>query len=239
MLLDGKIAVVTGGGSGIGAATVTELSRIGAKPITWDVAVDSDFRCDVSDPAQVADAMQKTTEMYGTPTVLVACAGVGALSRGVVDIPIEDLDRTFAVNTYGVLLCLQAVARELIAQELEGSVVVVSSVNSIVADEGLGAYSMSKAATNMLVRVAAHEMGTFGIRVNAVAPGPTDTPMLSSLTANAEYLAEVAHRTPLGRVGTPDSVALAIVGLLAADWVTGQVLAVDGGSSLFTGRTTW
>jgi NAD(P)-dependent dehydrogenase (short-subunit alcohol dehydrogenase family) len=239
MDLAGRVAVVTGGASGIGAAVVAELAKEGAKPVVWDICADADVRCDVSDQAQVAEAMRWTLANHAVPTILVAAAGVPASSCPAADMPSADLARTFAVNTYGVLFCLQAVTQELIRQGLAGSVVAVSSANGIVADEGLAAYSMSKAAVNMLVKIMAREVGRFDIRVNAVAPGPTATPMLAGLTADPDYVAEVARRTPLGRLGTPELVGAAIVNLLRSEWVTGQVLAVDGGSTLCTGRTAW
>jgi 3-oxoacyl-[acyl-carrier protein] reductase len=95
-------------------------------------------------------------------------------------------------------------------------------------------YSVSKAGVAALVRVAARELGPFGIRVNAVAPGTTDTPMFAPTKRLPGYGARVAERAALGEIGTPDGVARAIVAMLRLDWVTGQVLAADGGVSLWS-----
>ncbi len=239
MNLAGRVAVVTGGAAGIGAAVVEQLRRSGAIAVVWDSASGADIECDVADPLQVDAAMRRTLEMHGTtPAILVAAAGVRVGASAVVDLSADDLARTFAVNTYGVLFCVQAVTRELIRHGRDGSIVVVSSVNGTIVDERRAAYSMSKAAVNMLVRVMAREVGRHDIRINAVAPGPTATAMLGEMLNDKVYLEEVARRTPLGRVGSPELVAEAILNLLASSWVTGQVVAVDGGSSLSTGRTS-
>ena len=117
-----------------------------------------------------------------------------------------------------------------------GSFVAVSSVSARLVDRNMGLYCASKAALSMLVRVAAAEWGAFGLRVNALAPGVTRTPMLgrgpSATTAGSPWLAEVAERTALGRLGEPDDIAEAILGLHAMGWVTGQVLECDGGLAL-------
>jgi NAD(P)-dependent dehydrogenase (short-subunit alcohol dehydrogenase family) len=230
------VAVVTGGASGIGAATLERLRAAGAVPVSWDTTAGQGIVCDVSDQAAVRAAYRETVEGYGMPTVLVAAAGVRIDPSPVHELSSEDLARALAVNTYGVLFAMQAVTAGLIAAGVSGSVVAVSSVNGTIADQGLAAYSMSKAATNMMVRVMAREVGGNGIRVNAVAPGPTATAMLGDRVGDERYLEDVAARTPLGGLATPEAVADAIVNLIASDWVTGQVLAVDGGSSLSTGR---
>jgi NAD(P)-dependent dehydrogenase (short-subunit alcohol dehydrogenase family) len=112
--------------------------------------------------------------------------------------------------------------------------VAVSSISGFLADRMMGHYSVSKAGVAELVRVAARELGPFGIRVNAVAPGTTDTPMFASTKRLRGYRERVAERAALGDVGTPDGVARAIRALLELDWVTGQVLAADGGVSLWS-----
>ena len=148
-------------------------------------------------------------------------------------------DHVLGVNLRGVMLSVQAVAREIVAAKTDGAMVLISSVNGIVADPGISAYSASKAAVYHFARVAAREFGPLGIRINAVGPGPTDTPMLKPSLDKPGYRDEVLRRTPLGEVGTPDKIADAVVGLLKMDWVTGQGLMADGGSSLNTGRSAW
>jgi NAD(P)-dependent dehydrogenase (short-subunit alcohol dehydrogenase family) len=112
--------------------------------------------------------------------------------------------------------------------------VAVGSISGFLADRMMGHYSVSKAGVAQLVRVAARELGPFGIRVNAVAPGTTDTPMFSSTARLPGYRERVAERAALGEIGTPEGVAGAVIALLGLDWVTGQVLAADGGVSLWS-----
>ena len=115
-----------------------------------------------------------------------------------------------------------------------GAIVAVTSISGFLADRMMGHYSVSKAAVAEMVRVAARELGPVGIRVNAVAPGTTDTPMFAATDALAGYRRRWRPQRRLGEVGTAVGVAQAIVALLELDWVTGQVLAADGGVSLWS-----
>jgi NAD(P)-dependent dehydrogenase (short-subunit alcohol dehydrogenase family) len=234
MNLSGAVAVVTGGGSGIGKATSTLLAAEGARVVTWDLA-DADVLCDVSDVDSVEAAIAKTVANYGVPTLLVACAGIGRVGR-IIDLSIADWDQTYAVNVRGVFLSLRVVAREMVAAGLPGSIVFISSVNGTLADSAHSMYSTSKAAVNHLARCAAVELGASGIRVNAIAAGPTDTPMMSVALSIEGYRQQIADTTPLGRIAEPEDIAQGVLNVLRSDWVTGQVLAVDGGSSLMTAR---
>jgi NAD(P)-dependent dehydrogenase (short-subunit alcohol dehydrogenase family) len=135
-----------------------------------------------------------------------------------------------------VFLTLRAAARELLKAGAEGSIVLISSVNGTIADPSHAPYSTSKAAVSHLARCAAVEMGPDGIRVNAVAPGPTATPMMGPLLASDGYREEIARTTPLGRLGEPEDVAAGIVNIIKTPWMTGEVIALDGGSSLETSR---
>lgn len=125
-------------------------------------------------------------------------------TRTVLNETVEAWDRIFAVNVRAVFLGVRAVARGLVEAGQDGAIVAVSSVNGALADSGAAAYSASKAAVDHLVRVAAVELGRPGIRVNAVAPGPADTPMLSGARDVSGYRDDVRRATPLGRIGTPD-----------------------------------
>ena len=237
--LTGRVAVVTGGASGIGAACAELLEQQGAKVVRWDVsAAHGALRCDVSDAASVKSVMALTVEKFGRPSLLVAAAGV-ADGTSILDMNAATWDRVLGINLRGVMLSVQAVAREIVAAKGDGAMVLISSVNGVVADPGLSAYSASKAAVYHFARVAARELGPHGIRVNAVGPGPTETPMLQPSLSKQGYIEEVIRRTPLGEIGTPKRIAETVVGLLRMDWVTGQALMADGGSSLNTGRSNW
>lgn len=233
--LSGRVAVVTGGASGIGESCARMLRSAGVTVVVWDRADSADVVCDIADESDVANALTATEETWGTPTLIVTAAGtVGRAS--LLDTSAAEWDRIFAVNTRGVFLPLQAVAKAALRHGQGGSAVVVSSVNSIVADPYLGAYSSSKAAVNHLVRIAAQEWGPHGFRVNAVGPGPTDTPMLRSGQNDEAWFDAIRETTPLGVLGRPEDIGRAVLNLMQAGWITGQVVMADGGSSLSTAR---
>lgn len=237
MELSNQVAVITGGSSGIGAAIADALSTAGAKPVVWDRAPQADVVCDVTEPAQVNDAMRRTIDIAGVPSILVASAGIVAGSE-LLDLDLDEWDRVLSVNLRGALICMKEFAACLVDAGRGGSVLAVSSVNSTVVDAGLAAYSASKAALNMVVRIAAVEWGSLGIRVNAIGPGVTETPMVR-FTSDPGYLRNLRARTPLGDVGKPGQIAEAALNLIRSDWVTGQVVMVDGGASLMTARSVW
>jgi len=230
MELTDRVAVVTGGASGIGASTARLLATRGARPVVWDLSPGADVVCDVADPASVTAALERTSSLAGVPTVLVACAGIGH-SGLLTEITADAFARVLDVNLKGAWLTMAAVARAMQNAGRDGAMVAVTSVSGRVADRGMGAYCASKAGLDMLVRVAASEWAADGIRVNAVGPGVTRTPMLDP-AERAGLTSGIAARTPLGRLGEAEDVAEAIVALLTLDWVTGQVVLADGGLTL-------
>lgn len=223
-------AVVTGGASGIGAAAVIRLRAAGHTVVAWDLD-GGDITCDISDPESVAAALEQTVAVHGVPDRLVACAGVGA-SGLLLEQSLEDWRRVLDVNLTGTWLTLRAVAAAMIDNGTGGSMVAVSSISGTLSDRDMGAYCVSKAGIDMLVRVAASEWGPHGIRVNAVGPGVTRTPMLAQPEALPGWVDGLTERTPLGRLGESDDVAEAIVGVLELSWVTGQTVFADGGLAL-------
>jgi NAD(P)-dependent dehydrogenase (short-subunit alcohol dehydrogenase family) len=231
-----RVAVVTGGASGIGAASAEALRAEGATVVTWDLSDGADIRVDTSDEASVVAAADETVGRFGAPSLLVAAAGVPGPSAPVNELDFAQWTRTFGVNIHGVFLSVREVSRRAIEADLDGSFVLISSVQGTIADPSLAAYSSTKAAVNHFARVAAIDLGQHGIRVNAVGPGPTSTPMTAPLAASATWTREVEDVTPLHAVGQPEQIAAAIVNLMRADWITGQVVNVDGGSSLMTAR---
>jgi NAD(P)-dependent dehydrogenase (short-subunit alcohol dehydrogenase family) len=149
-----------------------------------------------------------------------------------VDETVQDWNRVIAINLTGTWLTLRAAARAMIATGTPGSMVAVSSISGTVVDRNMGAYCASKAAVDMLVKVAATEWGPHGIRVNAVGPGVTRTPMLARPEDLPGWVEGLTERTPLGRLGEADDVAQAALGVLELPWVTGQIVHADGGLAL-------
>ena len=235
MDLEGRAALVTGGSSGIGAAVVRRLQRAGSRVAVLDLqAEDGDgdlaLACDVADEEQVVDAVARARRELGGLQVAVLAAGVGGMSA-IADMSSAEWDRVQGVNLRGTFLCLRETARALRDAGEGGAIVAVTSVSGFLTDRLMGHYSVSKAGVAALVRVAARELGPLRIRVNAVAPG---TPMFDAARRLPGYEEQVAARTPLGGLGSPGAVADAVVALAGLDWVTGQIVAADGGVSLWS-----
>ena len=228
--MSASIALVTGGASGIGREVTAQLRDAGHDVVVWDLS-DADMACDVSDPDAVTAAMERTVRERGVPTRIVTCAGIGASGLLLEEQPAQ-WERVLAVNLTGTWLTMRAAAQAMIDAGVGGSIVAVSSISGTVADRDMGAYCVSKAGVDMLVRVAAVEWGSHGIRVNAVGPGVTRTPMLANVEQLPGWVEALSERTALGRLGEAADVAGAIVGILELPWVTGQVLHADGGLAL-------
>ena len=230
MELKDRVAVVTGGASGIGAAVADRLKQAGARPVVWDVNPAAEVVCDVSDPASVDAAIARTLEIAGVPTLAAVCAGIGH-SGLLHDVAPEEWDRVMGVNLKGAWLSMRAVAGAMRSAGTGGAISVVTSVSARLVDRGMGTYCTSKAGLEMLVKIAAFEWSTDDIRVNAVGPGVTRTPMLGRAPETG-MTEEVVGRTPLGRLGEAEDIAQVMTALMTLDWVTGQVVMADGGLSL-------
>jgi NAD(P)-dependent dehydrogenase (short-subunit alcohol dehydrogenase family) len=222
-------SVVVGGGSGIGAALARRRRAAGNEVVVWDVAGEHDVTCDLAEPAQIDAATAATLALVGVPASVDITAGIGH-SAALATAPSTDWDRVMAVNARGPWLVMRALAGPM-AGAGGGSIVAVSSVSGRLVDRSMGLYCASKAALDMIVKVAAAEWAP-AVRVNAVAPGVTDTPMLGPTPRDGTWLTGVARRTALGRLGTAEDVAEAVLGLHDLHWVTGQVLECDGGLGL-------
>jgi len=229
MDVSGRVALVTGGASGIGAAVAALLKEAGARVAVLDLH-DADVVCDVGDEGQMVAAVQQVTESFGGLDVAVLNAGVGGFSP-ILDMATEEWDRIHRVNLRGAFIGLRECAK---AMESGGAIVAITSVSGFLSERGMAHYSTSKAALAQLVRTSARELGPLGIRVNAVAPGTTDTPLFAPTRQLPGYWERAVRRTPLGRIGTADDIAQVVVALLGLEWVTGQVLAADGGLSLYS-----
>ena len=227
-------AIVTGGASGIGREVAGRLRESGHDVVVWDLAGETNsaaIACDVSDPDAVSVAMEQTVREHGVPTRIVTCAGIGASGLLLKQQPAQ-WERVLAVNLTGTWLTIRAGAQAMIDAGVGGSIVAVSSISGTLADRDMGAYCVSKAGVDMLVKIAAAEWGSHDIRVNAVGPGVTRTPMLGEPEQLPGWVEGLSERTALGRLGEAGDVAGVIVGVLELPWVTGQIVHADGGLAL-------
>jgi len=222
-------AVVIGGGSGIGAAVAARQRLAGIDVAVWDITEAADVVCDIADADQVDSASAATIAQIGVPSIVTISAGIGHGGL-LLDASGDQWDRVMGVNAKGVWLAMCALARPMLAAG-GGSIVVISSVSARLVDRSMGLYCASKAALEMVIKVSAVEWAPT-LRVNGVAPGVTDTPMLGPARRDGSWLTGVARRTPLGRLGTPDDIAEAVLAVHEMKWVTGQIIECDGGLGL-------
>ncbi|HXX88768.1 MAG TPA: SDR family oxidoreductase [Acidimicrobiales bacterium] len=231
-------ALVTGGASGIGAATVDILRRAGARVAVLDLQevaapVELAVRCDVTDERQVVESVAEARGALGGIDLAFLSAGVGGFGP-LVDMTLAEWDRVIAVNLRGAFTSLREIARAMVTGGRGGSIVLVGSISGFLTERMMGHYSVSKAGVAQLGRVAARELGPFGVRVNTIAPGATETPLFAPTQALPGYQERAAARAALGGLGSAYAVAEAAVALACTPWVTGQVLAADGGVSLWS-----
>ena len=239
----GPVAVITGGGSGIGLATCARLAADGFAVAALDLqpaaaagSAALTVACDVTDEADVSAAMAAVTGGLGAVDVLVNNAGITGSRQAARchETPVDEWDRVLAVNVRGPFLCSRAVLPSMVARG-SGHIITIASVAGLVAFPGRCAYTASKGAALMLTRSIAVDYAAAGVRANAVCPGMVYTPMTSWRLDQPDLRAEVEGRIPVGRVATPDEIADAVA-LLASGrlaYMTGHPLVVDGGMSVW------
>lgn len=238
----GKVAVVTGGGNGIGAATavrlaaeggavvVADIDDAGAKTVSGQIVAAGGraiaCRADVSVPAQVEAMFALARKEFGPAGILVSAAGVGA-QKYFLDTPVETLAAMYDVNVKGTFLCAQVGARDMIKLG-GGRIVNFSSHSGLLGSSGRAAYAASKGGVIAMTRVMAIDLAQHRITVNAVAPGPIAVPRQKH---NEERREAWMKAVPLARYGTAEDVAGATLFLVSDDaaYITGQTLSVDGG----------
>lgn len=257
-LLDGKVAIVTGGTSGIGRATVERFVNEGASVAIADIQDDAGVALasglgdaviyvstDVTDENAIATVVDETVKAFGRLDVMFNNAGAQGDPSGMLDVESSGFDSTMALLTRSVVLGHKHAARQFQAQGEGGSIISTASAAALQGGWSAAGYTIAKHAVVGVVRQAAAELGPLGIRSNAIAPGIIMTPIMArsfgvpmeEAESFTKFLGErLAHAQPLGRVGQPDDIAK-VGTFLASDlseFMTGAVLPVDGGATAVT-----
>jgi NAD(P)-dependent dehydrogenase (short-subunit alcohol dehydrogenase family) len=253
--LAGRSALVTGGGSGIGLGCASAFAAHGAsvticgrtperlaegeeviKATAAPGATVQSVMCDVTDEAQVTEAVDTATAVTGGLDIVLASAGGSSTVGPLTQVDAQGFRDTLDLNVTGTFLVLKHSAPVMIRSG-GGSFIAISSIAGSTTHRWFGAYGPAKAAIESLVMTAADEMGSSGLRVNAIAPGLVDTDMVGPITAGGPVLDDYLDQMPIARPGTVDDIAEAALYLAGdgASWTTGQILHVDGGHSLRRG----
>lgn len=237
--MQGRVVLVTGAASGIGAAVVAQLRADGATVAALDLTAvqgaDASAVADLRSAAAVTAAIATLRSAVGRFDALVHCAGI-CPPGGTLDSDDAQWLDVYSVNVLGALRVIREVVPDMRGRG--GSIVLVSSINARFATPGLAAYAASKAALEAMARTAALELAADGIRVNTIAPASVDTPMLQASFARAPDPAAARRsneqRHPLGRLGTPQDAAELALFLASprSGWITGAVFALDGGAGV-------
>ena len=252
-LLEGKVALITGAGRGIGKTITEVFVKQGAKVVVGDIngewvnnlaAALNEKKdgtavavcLDISDPKSVDLAVQTALDTFNQLDILVNNAGIYR-SHQFLEFPLKDFDLVYRVNVRGTFLCSQATAKQMVKQEKGGSIICIASASGKKPDPGGTAYNSSKSAVIGLTRMMALELGEFNIRVNCILPGATDTEMLRGVFEAEPGLKKILEeRTPLGKMAQPEDQANAAVFLASdlASHITGEQLVVSGGEFMDT-----
>ncbi len=245
---EGKVALITGGSSGIGRAAALAFAKAGAKVAAVDIAISGGektvgmirenggeaifLKADVSRSQEVKSMIEKVVSVYHRLDFAFNNAGILARENApVADCSIDEWERVLSTNLKGVFLCMKFELRQMRVQG-KGAIVNTASTHGMVgAGHGISPYVASKHGVVGLTKAAALEYAQYGIRVNAVCPGHTETPLIEEYMSDPRRRDGVIQRYPLGRLGTPEEIAATVLWLCsdAASFVTGHAMAVDGG----------
>jgi NAD(P)-dependent dehydrogenase (short-subunit alcohol dehydrogenase family) len=243
----GRVALITGGNRGIGAAAAKRLAELGAQVvitgrqqsegrrvvdhIRHNRGTVAFFEADLSEPEQVKRIVPFALETFGRLDYAFNNAGISGDNRLLTDQTEANFDSVFAVNVKALFLLIQNEIRQMVAQGRGGSIVNTASVGGLLAYRTAGPYVASKHAVLGLTKTAAIECGRYGIRVNAVSPGAIRTEMLLDVFGTQEALDRMSAVHPIGRIGRPEEVADAVAWLFSdrSSYYTGQSLTLDGG----------
>ena len=245
--ISGKVAIITGAGRGLGAALANSFAAAGASVVLGDQdeqsATDSAaaiqarggtalaMRCDITDEQAVQALVGRAVDSFGQLDILVNNAGIN-IPKPAEELALEEWNRIVGVNLTGTFICCQAGGAVMLRQG-EGCIVNIASIHGHVGSyvHKAVAYNSSKAGIINLTRSLALEWGERGVRVNAISPGPLRTDLMAKRLENPEYVRKLMERPAIKRVGTPEDIVGAAIFLAspAAAWLTGQILAVDGG----------
>ncbi len=246
--LKGKVAIITGARRGMGKSHAIKLAKAGAKVVVSDISEEDceivvkeiekedgealAVKCDVSKKKEVEEMVKKTVEKFGKIDILVNNAGICQF-KPFLELTEEEWDRTLDINLKGYFLCAQAVAKEM-AKQKTGVIVNIASI--AMGQVGIGMttlthYCASKGGIVGLTEALAVELAPYNIRVNAIAPGMIETPMIAPVKENPEQEKEMLKQVPMGRAGKPEEVSNLVLFLASeqSSYITGSTVVVDGG----------
>lgn len=249
-LPEGKVAMVTGAGSGIGRASALAFAKNGAKVVVNDIVAEGAeetvemikaaggeaifVKADVTQAIEVEALINKTVEIYGRLDYAHNNAGIDGEPAPLADCTIENWDRTIGINLRGVFLCMKYEIPQMVKQG-SGAIVNTASIAGLIGTASMPAYNASKHGVVGLTRTAALEYAAAGVRINAVCPGATRTALLENIMAVMPELLETLESShPIGRIAEPEEIANTVVWLCSdeASFVTGHPMVVDGGYSV-------